>query len=364
MWRIARGLASRGHQIQVLTSQLEGTEERESVHGVEIIRPFSVAVDGKSQTIIEAIKKIWFMRKIYYHLDRFVQKHPTDIIYNNAYTVTLPAGLIGRKYKIPVITNIGNLQGLGHFKKGANLVVGFIQALKERIIIRYGGHSAIRVASKAVGKKVDQMTNAKVNVIPSPIDDGLSRKVLKSVERKEERRKIAIKNDELFLLYVGALEKVKNLDSLIKVLSKNKRSFKLVIVGEGREEENLRQAAYDRGISDRITFLGRLSNEKVMCLMTAADALLLASKSENLPTVILEALSVNTPVISTDVGGVQEIESKNLTVVNSVKQIGEVIEGGFGRYEDRRVLKKYSVSNITKQFEEMFEDVLRNEPRK
>ncbi|MFB6271477.1 MAG: glycosyltransferase family 4 protein [Salinibacter sp.] len=358
LWRIAQALARRGHDVVVVTSRSSDTAAHETVNGVEIHRPHLLATQGMSNSLAMAVGKLRFMRKLYRYLDQWVAVSGVDLIYNNAYTVTLPCGRLGRRHGIPVVTNIGNLQGTGHRESTGWWPIGWVQQWKEWIILRYGGHRAIRVASEAVARHIRPMTRAGVHVIPSPIDAEAARAARESVDRQVIRAETDLDDDELLLLFVGALEPVKNVDAIIDVVSRIKRSVKLLVVGTGREEPRLRAQVERLGIAERITFLGAQPHDRVLELMAAADALLLASKSENLPTVVLEALSVGTPVVSTDVGGVREISSRNLTVVNSVEGIREVIEQGTPRYGDWSVLENYSTDAIAEQFERMFETVV------
>ncbi len=360
LWRVAKGLAGKGHRVRVLTSKLDDNPDVEEISGVEIHRPCKVGVKGKSRSFGAIIEKFRFMRELYEHLSKLIQEERPDIIYNNAYTATIPAGFAGKRYGLAVATNIGNLQGFEHLDGQVNPLVGAIQALKEAIVLRFGGHHGIRVASEAVAKKIESRCKVEVFRIPSPIDVDLIREVRKSISRENLRDMLGAAEDELLLLYVGALEKVKNLSSLLKVLATVSRPYKFVIVGEGREKEKLSSISRELGIDNRVDFLGRKENRRVLELMAASDALLLASISENLPTVVLEALAVNTPVVATDVGGISEIESRNLTTVDSVEAIGCVLEDGISSFSDDRILRNYSQESIANRFEAMFKEILDN----
>ncbi len=76
--------------------------------------------------------------------------------------------------------------------------------------------------------------------------------------------------------------------------------MELVIAGEGPERAALEAIGYAR-------FLGPLPRARVLELLAAADAVLLSSAWENFPHVLVEALAVGTPVITTRVGGVEEV---------------------------------------------------------
>ncbi len=80
-----------------------------------------------------------------------------------------------------------------------------------------------------------------------------------------------------------------------------------MLLGEGPERASLERYARERGLGDRVQFLGGGSRDDVLELFRAADGSLLSSAWENFPHTIVEALAVGTPVIATAVGGVPEI---------------------------------------------------------
>jgi glycosyltransferase involved in cell wall biosynthesis len=81
----------------------------------------------------------------------------------------------------------------------------------------------------------------------------------------------------------------------------------LLIVGDGPLEQSLRQLAKRVGVTGRVRFLGHVEHDDLAVYYAAADALVLASASEGMPNVMLEAMACGTPVIATSVGGIPEI---------------------------------------------------------
>ena len=84
---------------------------------------------------------------------------------------------------------------------------------------------------------------------------------------------------------------------------------RLVMLGKGAEEENLKALAETLGISDRIDYPGFVPN--VEDYLANADVFLLSSNYEALPLAVLEAMAAGLPVITTDVGGVCDIVTDN-----------------------------------------------------
>ena len=109
---------------------------------------------------------------------------------------------------------------------------------------------------------------------------------------------------EPYLLYVGRLNHIKNIDIIISGLAKSilfmKSSLKFKIAGEKKGEyyESLVAQVQTLGLSEKVEFLGLVTGEEKDKLYAGAKCLILMSKSENFGNVIVEALSQGTPVIA------------------------------------------------------------------
>jgi glycosyltransferase involved in cell wall biosynthesis len=107
------------------------------------------------------------------------------------------------------------------------------------------------------------------------------------------------------------LEKVKNIDRLIKIYAKlpervqNENPF--YIAGNGTLEAVLKKQVLSLGLGQKVIFLGELKNEEMVETNSTKKILLMASSLEGMPMAIAEALSVGVPVISTDVGDIARI---------------------------------------------------------
>ena len=81
----------------------------------------------------------------------------------------------------------------------------------------------------------------------------------------------------------------------------------MVFIGQGPARRTLEKLAAEAGVSGRVRFTGALPQAEVARWMAAADAVALASRSEGLANVWVEALACGTPVVTTDVGGAREV---------------------------------------------------------
>lgn len=123
-------------------------------------------------------------------------------------------------------------------------------------------------------------------------------------------RRQYIKNGEYLFVSVSRIAHEKNIAFLIEAVKRLKTKtdipFKLLMIGEGPERENLKKACDSEGLKE-IDFIGQVPNPEIRNYCRAADAFLFASKSETQGIVIIEALAVGTPVIAVDATGVRDV---------------------------------------------------------
>ena len=116
-----------------------------------------------------------------------------------------------------------------------------------------------------------------------------------------------------YYLFVGALEEHKGIINLLQTFKKlrSKIDTKLLIVGKGILESKIKNYIKHHSLQKSVIFVGDAYNESLYSLYHGAKALIIPSICpENSPLVALEAMSVGTPVIASDKGGLPEIVEK------------------------------------------------------
>lgn len=93
----------------------------------------------------------------------------------------------------------------------------------------------------------------------------------------------------------------------LKILANKGYQFHWKIVGEGSQLEELQFHVFSLSLQEHVTFLGKQNKDEIKLLHEAADIFLLTSVYEGIPNVVLEAMSMQVPVVTTRCGGVDEV---------------------------------------------------------
>ena len=133
-----------------------------------------------------------------------------------------------------------------------------------------------------------------------------------------KRRELAIPADVFAFFYVGRLNPVKDLGTLLQAFAALPTDLaarsRLYLVGDGPERAPLEARVAALGLPGRAIFLGARTD--VSEVLMAADAFVMSSKSEGLPMVLLEAMAAGVPCVATAVGGIPDLfgEDRGLSV--------------------------------------------------
>lgn len=161
-----------------------------------------------------------------------------------------------------------------------------------------------------------KITN-EIEVIPNFIDLEKFKK-----QKKDHFKKAICPNDEVLIVHTSNFRKVKRIDDVIKVFANIRKEIpaKLLLIGDGPERVPSENKCRELKICDDVRFLGKL--DAVEEVLSVADLFLLLSEKESFGLAALEAMACEVPVISTNAGGIPELNIHGVT--GFLSNIGDV----------------------------------------
>jgi N-acetyl-alpha-D-glucosaminyl L-malate synthase BshA len=156
-----------------------------------------------------------------------------------------------------------------------------------------------------------------IKVIPNFID--LTRFSLKA---KDHFKKAIAPAGEKIVAHTSNFRKVKRTEDVIRIFAKliEKIPAKLLMVGDGGDRSKCEQLSRDLGVSDSVRFLGK--QDAIEEILSVSDLFLMPSESESFGLAALEAMACKVPVISSNAGGLPELNVEGVT--GFLKNVGDV----------------------------------------
>ena len=203
---------------------------------------------------------------------------------------------------------------------------------------------------------------------------GVSNKAIEDIQNKtlvisnwwNPKLKKSTKQNNKYALAVGRLEKVKGFDLLIESWTNIKT--KLVIIGSGKEKENLLYLVKKNNLANKIEIFDEVKREDLISYYENASVFIVSSRDEGGPRVALEALYLGIPVISTDVGHMPDILPKELLAnkddLASLKELLELYVDSIDLIDQSAIFEfiqnEFSIDERVKAITSAYEGVLNN----
>ena len=178
------------------------------------------------------------------------------------------------------------------------------------------------------------------------------------------------KGDEPILMHVSNFRKVKRVPDVVKVFSKVRQQIpaQLVLIGDGPERYNVEQMCRELGTCADIHFLGKTKD--IERFLINADLFLLTSETESFGLAALEAMAAGVPVISTNTGGLPEVNDHGFSgylsdvgdiddmAENTLKIIGNKSAMRQFRRQALEQAKKFDLHAILPRYISLYESLL------
>jgi N-acetyl-alpha-D-glucosaminyl L-malate synthase BshA len=191
----------------------------------------------------------------------------------------------------------------------------------------------------------------------------------KKTDKDHFKRAIA-PNDEKILVHTSNFRKVKRVEDVIHIFDKVSKVIpsKLILIGDGPERKPLEDMTRELGICDNVRFLGK--QDAIEELLAVGDLFILPSANESFGLAALEAMACEVPVISSNAGGIPEINIDGVTgymcdigdVDNMAKKAISLLQDDDKLSEFRKnalgQAKKFHIDLILPEYENLYRGLL------
>ena len=205
-------------------------------------------------------------------------------------------------------------------------------------------------------RSIERITK-KCVFIPNALPDDVLTPNISEAEAKKIVESYGIDRD--YYLFVGRLVPEKGIDRLLKIAYEYEYKYggkdTIVIVGRGPLEKYVKRACK---VLKNLRYVGFIPRNHLKAFYTKAKALLITSRAEGMPTVMLEALAHGTPVITTKFKGIEEISkligNKALIIVENPGRIGQLLTNSLSLRKlpeevRRKVIEEFSWDTIARK---------------
>ena len=279
-----------------------------------------------------------------------------------------------KNIKTFVIKNIGRRSLLGKYK-----LKKLLNKINPDIVHTHGSKTTSIISSidkknyKHVAtvhgikknKKVYEKANLVIGVSKKAIEGIKNNSIVVTNWWHPKLVKFNLKKNE-YALAIGRLEKVKGFDLLITSWKNIKTN--LVIVGSGKEKQNLKNLIEQNNLTTRIKIIDDVKRDELTNFYKNASVLIVSSRDEGGPRVALEALFLQIPVLSTDVGHMSNIlPNELLAKKNDKESLKELLEAHIDNIELMNqdaifeyITNDYSIEKKVLEIIRCYEDLFNN----
>jgi N-acetyl-alpha-D-glucosaminyl L-malate synthase BshA len=353
---LGKGLAKRGHQVHFITyrqpARLQSFQENLFYHEVNAADyplfeypPYDTALASKLVDVIKYEK----LDLLHVH---YAIPHAT--VAYMAKKILLTEGIY-----IPVVTTL----------HGTDItLVGQNQAFKPVVKFGIEKSDGVTAVSHYLKEETETMFDIKndIKVIHNFIDFDR----FKPTDKNHFKQAIA-PNGEKILVHVSNFRKVKRVGDVVRIFEQvyKKMPCKLLLIGDGPDRMNAERLCREIGLCHEVRFLGK--QDAVEELLAIADLFLMPSGSESFGLAALEAMACGVPVISSNVGGLPEVNIQGETgflsdlgdVDSMAKHAIEILEDEEKHNEFKAKAlakaKEFDIKNIIHYYEDYYEEIIR-----
>lgn len=351
---LGKGLAQKGHSVHFITysqpSRLDCFNENLYYHEVDLLTyplfhypPYELALASKMVNVVQ-FEKLDLLH-VHYAIPHASAAYMAKQI------------LAEDNISIPVITTL----------HGTDItLVGKDPSFEPVVTFSINQSDYVTAVSEDLKKDTYSHFNIKkdIKVIPNFIDLIKFRKM-----KKDHFKKAICPNGEKLIVHTSNFRKVKRVDDALRVFQGiiNSMPAKMLLIGDGPERANMEMLCRELDICDDTRFLGK--QEAIEELLSVADLFIMPSEKESFGLAALEAMACEVPLISTNAGGLPELNINGKTgFLSDVGDIEDMTKNALFILHDENLTefkqnalqraKDFDISKILPQYEAVYNEVL------
>ena len=245
-------------------------------------------------------------------------------------------------------------------------LLGKDKSFKSVIEFAINNSDAVTAVSKSLKKETLDSFKLKkeIQVVPNFIDSRLYK-----FENDKVLRRSFAKDSEKIIIHISNFRKVKRVQDVLRVFAKVRKEIpsKLLLIGDGPERLEMEQLCRNLDLCNNIRFIGKL--KAVERVLSVSDLFLLPSETESFGLVALEAMASKVPVVSSNSGGLSEVNIEGKTgFLLDVKDIDGMAKKAILLLADENKLEQFKenaflhsmafdLPNILPLYEKIYEDL-------
>ena len=249
-------------------------------------------------------------------------------------------------------------------------LVGSHPTYKTAVEFSINNSDVVTAVSNNLKRTTNQLFKIKkdIQVVYNFID---IKKYSKAEEQECKRDALAEPNERI-LTHISNFRPVKRVEDVIKVFYEVQKEIpsKLLMIGEGPEREKAEILAKKLGIKDNVFFLG--NSTEIVKILCYSDVFLLPSQTESFGLAALEAMAAKTAIISTNTGGLPEVNIHGETgYLSNLGDIADMAKNAISILKEDAVLerfkqnakehtKRFSIKNILPVYEDIYKSCYKN----
>ncbi len=365
-YQLAKGLSERGHQVMVFTAIRKDAAQALRKENFKTVRIPSFPVPAYPGERCAIPFGIGFNR---------LRKFKPDVIHTHTpFGIGLAAVVWGKLLGIPVVGTHHTFYD--YYLKHVKADYQWAKKLSWKYTVGYYNRCDLVISpSQSLADAMkDESLKRPIEVIANFIDTDFFRPAESVAAKNKVKTSFGVKGKSV--IYMGRLSYEKDIDQVIKAFALAKRKLqdlKLMIVGDGPERANLEKLSRDEGIGGEVIFTGFKEGRNLVEALQANDIFLTASRSENMPLSLLEAMAVGLPFVVVKEKGLAEIVGQGVNGFfaktgdpgDMAAKIMELLSQPellrkLGAASRSRALADYSKESVMSRFEKAYNKVSSN----